>query len=238
MSDDLASPRPVAALDRVTVQYQSRSGDVVNGVDDLSLRLEGGRSVAVVGRSGSGKSTLISVLALMRRASAGRVEVLGRDVAQLNDREIAAFRSSSIGVVFQAFHLDLRQPLWWNVALPWVFGGDTPLGSARRRAEGLLDQVGLTGMGKRRPSELSAGQKQRVAVARAMMNDPLLFIADEPTGNLDEETADDIADLIFGLSRAAGTTVVVVTHDLDVAGRADRVVRLAQGQITASEATR
>jgi putative ABC transport system ATP-binding protein len=136
-------------------------------------------------------------------------------------------------VVFQAFHLDERQPVWWNVALPWVFGGRGSVRRARRRASALLEQVGLPGVEARRATELSGGQRQRVAIARALMAEPALLVADEPTGNLDEDTADDVVRLLYGLTQQS-VTVVVVTHDLDVAAQAQVVVRLERGRLAAA----
>jgi putative ABC transport system ATP-binding protein len=176
----------------------------------------------------------MSVLSLMRRQTEGEVEVLGHVTSALTNREAARLRSTSIGIVFQSFHLDHRQPLWWNVALPWVFSGGSNLRAARSRAEEILARVGMEGMATRRAGDLSGGQRQRVAIARALMSSPALFIADEPTGNLDEDTADSISNLIFGLTEQPGVTVVVVTHDHEIARRADHVVHLANGRLSSA----
>jgi putative ABC transport system ATP-binding protein len=162
------------------------------------------------------------------------VEVLGHVASALTSRQAARLRSTSIGVVFQSFHLDHRQPLWWNIALPWVFSGGCSLRTARRRAEEILERIGMEGMATRRAGDLSGGQRQRVAIGRALMSAPALFIADEPTGNLDEDTADSVSNLIFGLTEQPGVTVIVVTHDHEVARRADHVVHLANGRLSAA----
>ena len=226
-----------AVLDQVVVSHPLATGPDVVAVDGISWTIERGSSWAVVGRSGSGKSSLLAVLSLMRRPTSGRLELLGTDIGRSSRREIASLRARNVGVVFQAYHLDDRQPLWWNVALPWVFAGGSSPADARRRAEDLLDLVGLGDLGKRRASELSGGQRQRVAIARALMASPALLVADEPTGNLDEETANAIADLLFALPGAAAVTVVVATHDLEVARRAEHCVEIAHGRFTASAAS-
>jgi ABC-type lipoprotein export system ATPase subunit len=222
-------------LEHASVRFPTVAGDEVLALQDVSWSLPRGASAAVVGRSGSGKSTLISLLSLMRTPTEGVVEVLGRRTDHLSARDAAALRARHLGVVFQAFHLDERQPVWWNVALPWVFGGRGGLRRARRRAGELLEQVGLPGVEARRATELSGGQRQRVAIARALMARPSLLVADEPTGNLDEDTADDVVRLLYGLTEQ-GVTVVVVTHDLDVAARAQHVVRLERGRLAVAAA--
>lgn len=240
MSPDRPDPDstpPIAVeLEEVSVVYRTARGEEIVALDTVSWSLARGRSVAVIGRSGSGKSTLVSVISLMRRPTSGRVELGGRDTGELDDRRLAALRSTGIGVVFQAYHLDPRQPLWWNVALPWVFVGGCSRRHARQRAEDLLRRVGLDGLGERRPPELSGGQRQRTAIARALMCAPGLVVADEPTGNLDERTGEAIADLLFGLAADEGASVIVVTHDREVARRADEVVELTTGRLAPATA--
>lgn len=225
----------VAELDRVSYTYRTSSEEVA-GLRDVSCRFLGGQSTAVVGRSGSGKSTLISLLGLMRAPTSGRVIILGEDTMEMKERRIAAARACEIGVVFQSFHLDDDLPTWRNVVLPWVFGGRMKKREAKERAIEALTEVGIGELANRRPNEMSGGQRQRVAIARALMMRPKLFIADEPTGNLDEETADRVAELLFGLSSETDATVVVVTHDMRIAGRADRQLHLSRGELVPSEA--
>jgi putative ABC transport system ATP-binding protein len=219
-----------------SLDYLTAGGEVVRGVGPISWALPRGMSASIVGRSGSGKSSLLALLSTMRQPTSGSVELLGHDVSTLTPTAAARLRSSSIGVVFQSYHLELREPVWWNIALPWVFAGQCSRKAAEARARQLIEQVGLpAATAGRRASELSGGQRQRVAIARALMSEPQLFIADEPTGNLDESTANHIAELIFGLT-STGISVLVVTHDAEVAQRADRSVTLAAGRIRASTA--
>jgi putative ABC transport system ATP-binding protein len=224
-------------LSEASLVYPLPGGDRVVGLQPTTWALESGSTVAVVGRSGSGKSSLISLLSTMRRPTTGTVEVLGQDVSAASLRTVADLRARDIGVVFQSFHLDLREATWWNVALPWVFGGQGSLAGARARSMQVLDEVGLDGLGDRRAEDLSGGQKQRVAIARALMSRPRLLVADEPTGNLDEPTANGVAELIYGMAGDGRVSVVVVTHDMAVAERAQRVVTLTEGRLESEVAS-
>lgn len=228
MSDGL----PVAELREVSVRYQTPMGHV-DGLSSVSLQIAPASATAIVGRSGSGKSTLVSVLSLLRRQTSGAVHIDGRSVARLSDREIADLRATRIGIVFQSFHLEPTLSALDNVLLPWVFAGT---GTSRRTAEAraleLLGDIGIGHLRDRRPGAMSGGQRQRIAVARALFPQPALLIADEPTGNLDEETANEVADLLFHLPGTFGTAVVVVTHDRAVAARADRRHELVQGRLS------
>lgn len=224
--------RYAAELIDVEVVYPTPAGEV-RALDRVTCGFQSGTSTALQGRSGSGKSTLISVLALLRRPTAGRVLVRGRDVAGVGERGLARLRGGGVGVVFQSFHLDHRATAAENVCLPWAFS----VGAMRRkaafaRAEALLAQLGVAELAGRTPSEMSGGQRQRVAIARALFNDPALLIADEPTGNLDEETAAAVAADLYALPETMGTTVIVVTHDSCVAALADRTLHLVSGRIT------
>lgn len=222
----------VAALRGVQVTYPSPTGPVeaLRGVD---LELLGGTATAIVGRSGSGKSTLVSVLALMRRPTAGEVELAGRTTTGLDDHELARLRARSVGIVFQSFHLDPALSASDNVMLPWYLdAAGRRRRDARRRADQLLELLGIPELSRRRPTQMSGGQRQRVAIARALFNDPVLFVADEPTGNLDEDTANEVAAVLLGLADRTGTTVVVVTHDRRIADAADRTLHVSRGRIT------
>lgn len=221
--------------------YRTERGDSVRALDHVDLAVDLGDSLAITGRSGSGKSSLLALLSTLRRPTDGTVTVFGRDIATLSDRSLADMRGARIGMVFQSFHLDAKESVWRNVALPWVFAGGSSRRGARRRAEELLNSVGLGGLGERSAAELSGGQRQRVAIARALMCAPGLLVADEPTGNLDEGTANVVADLLFGLARppthsGGGLAVVVVTHDREVAGRARRHAELSEGHLLESGA--
>lgn len=210
--------------------YQNPAGPVI-ALRHADLRLAPGVSTAVVGRSGSGKSTLVSILALLRRPSTGVVRFWGMDTAELGDRDLAELRGASIGVVFQSFHLDPSATALENVMLPWYFQPRIPRAEAHRRAQRALECMGVPELRHRRPGEMSGGQRQRVAIARALLFEPRLLIADEPTGNLDEETASGIADHLFGLAREFSSAVVLVTHDRELANRADRIVTIASGRL-------
>jgi ABC-type lipoprotein export system ATPase subunit len=215
----------------VTVEYPSAAGPVV-ALDDVTVQFPERTSTAIVGRSGSGKSTMVSVLGLLRRPTAGEVSIGEIDASRLATGEMARLRSTCIGIVFQAFHLETSLSSAENVMLPWYFRSrEQPRVGARRRAAELLDLLGIGDLAERRPNEMSGGQRQRVAIARALFSEPTLFMADEPTGNLDEETANGVAETILGLPSVLGTTVVVVTHDTVVATKAGRTMQLIRGRV-------
>jgi putative ABC transport system ATP-binding protein len=212
------------------VAKEYRRGDLaVRALDGVDLAVGPGSFVAIVGPSGSGKSTLLHLLSALDRPTAGEVVVAGRPVAELGDDELSDLRRDEVGFVFQFFNLLPTLSAWENVALPATFGG-ARLGTLRGRAVGLLDRVGLGHRVDHRPAELSGGQLQRVAVARALMASPSLVVADEPTGNLDSAAGEQVLDLLSGLV-ADGMTLVMVTHSEEAAARADRVVQLRDGRI-------
>lgn len=223
----------VAELVDVRLHFPSPTGPV-RAVDGVSATFLRGQATAIVGRSGSGKSSLIAMMALMRRPTSGRVLIEGRDTVDLPSRKIAALRGRSIGVVFQSFHLDATLTARENVALPWVYRGHGRRRTAFARAEELLDGLGVGNLSRTRPHRMSGGQRQRVAIARALFADPALLIADEPTGSLDEQTANEVAAQIFAVSRHSQTSVIVVTHDTAVAALADRCLVLRQGRFNVS----
>ena len=199
--------------------------DVLRGVD---LKVGAGEMVALVGPSGSGKSTLLHTAGLLERPNAGSVSIEGRRCNELNDGDRTALRRSSIGFVYQFHHLLPDFSAVENVLLPQMIA-DRPLKAARVRAEELLAQVGLTGRLSHRPSQLSGGEQQRVAIARALANSPTLLLADEPTGNLDHNTADEIFDMLVKLVRDTGIGALVATHNPDLADRMDRTLELRDG---------
>ena len=204
-------------------------GDAVHALRGVSLEIERGEYVAIVGPSGSGKPSLLNLLGAIDAPTAGSVEIEGRNVGTLGDREVTAFRLHHIGFVFQRFYLLPVLTARENVELPMAEAG-VPAGERRQRSTELLRYVDLGDRVRHRPAQLSGGEQQRVAIARALANRPALLLADEPTGELDAKTGREIIDL-FGRLNADGTTVVVVTHDEDLARAARRVVHMRDGQI-------
>ena len=209
-------------------RYYGREPAVVRAVDGVDLAVASGETVAVMGPSGCGKSTLLHLLGGLDRPTAGQVWLAGERIDQLSERGLARRRRDGIGFVFQAFHLMEELTAVENVELPALLAGRSPR-AARRRATGLLDQVGLADRARHLPSALSGGQRQRVAIARAMANDPALLLADEPTGNLDSEATLDVLRLFESL-HAAGQTLVIVTHDARIAATADRLISMRDGE--------
>ncbi len=227
-----ATAVPVVELRGVTKVYATGSVTVqaLGGVD---LHIDTGEHVAVMGPSGSGKSTLMNILGCLDVATTGSYRLAGEDVADLDETALAHIRNRRLGFVFQQFNLLPALSAWRNVELPLVYAG---VGAAERRerATTALARVGLSDRTENRPGELSGGQQQRVAVARALVGDPALILADEPTGNLDSTSTADMLDL-FDELHAAGRTVVVITHEDEVAARATRILRMRDGLFEAKE---
>ena len=200
----------------------------------ISLGIDRGEAVGLVGPSGSGKSTLLMLMAGLERPDSGRIVVDGTDLAALDEDRLARFRGRRIGIVFQSFHLVPTMTALENVALPLELAGED---DAFERAEAELQAVGLGHRMQHYPAQLSGGEQQRVAIARAIVSNPAILVADEPTGNLDENTGGSIIDLLFALKRDRGATLVLVTHDLNLARLCDRTVRLRSGRIDADAAS-
>jgi putative ABC transport system ATP-binding protein len=200
----------------------------------VSLAVGRGQAVGLVGPSGSGKSTLLMTMAGLERPDSGRVVVDGTDLAALDEDALARFRGRRIGIVFQSFHLVPTMTALENAALPLELAGED---EAFERAEAELQAVGLGNRLHHYPAQLSGGEQQRVAIARAIVPNPAILVADEPTGNLDENTGQSIIDLLFALKRDRGSTLVLVTHDLNLARLCDRTVRLRSGRVEADAAT-
>lgn len=222
---------PVIEVIDVTRSYQPGArAEPVLALRGVSFNVEQGGFVAIVGPSGSGKSTLLNLLGALDRPTTGTVRINGRDIASLNDTQLATLRNAQIGFVFQQFQLLARTSATDNVALPLVYAG---IARAERvqRASAALSAVGLGHRLTHQPNELSGGEQQRVAIARALVSDPRLILADEPTGNLDTATGDDVMALLEDLNADRGVALVVITHDPDVAGRAPRQIRLRDGAV-------
>lgn len=220
---------PVLEASDVTRRYLMGKVEV-EALKGVSLTVRDGEFVAVVGPSGSGKSTLMNLLGLLDRPTTGVLRVAGRDVATLADSELARLRNRTIGFVFQSFNLLARTSALDNVALPLVYRGIR--GEERRsRAQAALAAVGLEHRLTHKPAELSGGEQQRVAIARALVGDPKLVLADEPTGNLDSASGQEVMALFERLNRDSGVAVMLVTHDLEVAGRARRRIDVRDGRI-------
>ncbi len=210
-----------------------KMGEVeVHALRGLSMKVERGEVVAIVGPSGSGKSTLMNILGCLDRPSAGEYTLDGVEVSGMSDDELANVRNHKIGFVFQSFNLLSRQTALANVELPLRYAGNT--NHRRERARAALEAVGLQDRITHRPFELSGGQQQRVAIARSLVNEPAMILADEPTGNLDSKVGQEIMDLLLRLNRERGTTLVIVTHDPKVAAQAQRIIRVQDGVVEGS----
>lgn len=197
---------------------------------NLSLEMERGKSTVICGKSGSGKSTLLNIIAGLDRATSGRVLVNGRHVQDLKGRDMIEYRRKTLGLVFQFHHLLKDFTALENIYLPSYMAG-TPRKQAEERALELLEEVGLSDRAGHLPSQLSGGERQRIAVARSLVNDPELILADEPTGSLDPENAEQTGRLLFDMSKKHGKTLVLVTHDPTVASLGDRILTLEKGTI-------
>jgi ABC-type lipoprotein export system ATPase subunit len=207
----------------------------VHALQGISLSIGPGEFVAIVGKSGSGKSTFMNILGCLDRPSQGSYLLDGQDVAALSADERAELRGEKIGFVFQAFNLIPRTSALENVELPLIYSGVSRAEQTRRARES-LDKLGLRERADHHPSELSGGEQQRVAIARALVNRPKLLLADEPTGNLDSRTSLEIMGILEQLNRGEGLTVVLVTHEADIAAFADRVLTFRDGEVVADEA--
>ena len=221
---------PAALELRGIVKTYRLGGAVVRALDGVDLTMDAGEFCAVMGASGSGKSTLMNILGCLDLPDAGSYQLSGVEVTRMGRDELAVLRCNKLGFVFQGFNLLARSSALENVELPLIYAG---LASAERHAQAsaALAAVGLAGREHHRPNQLSGGQQQRVAIARALVNNPEVLLADEPTGNLDTRTSAEIMDIFAGLNRDRGITLVVVTHEHDVAAYAKRVITFRDGRI-------
>ena len=215
---------------RNLLRYYTMGEETVKALDGVDLVIGRGEYVSIVGPSGSGKTTLFNLIGGLDKPTEGNVFIDGVDISQLDAYELAWLRCRKIGYIFQSFNLIQVLTALENVALPTVFAG-TPHDEGLQKAEKLLESVGLRQRIHHRPSELSAGQQQRVAIARALANDPAIILADEPTGNLDLQTGQEIIDLLHGLNKTKGLTLVAATHDLKMIKASDRNVWMRDGRI-------
>ncbi|MDO8735702.1 MAG: ABC transporter ATP-binding protein [Thermoleophilia bacterium] len=215
--------------DGLVKEFMTASGSV-KAVDDIDMQVEDGKFVALVGESGSGKSTLLSLLGALSKPNAGSFLVDDTDITRLNDHDLIRYRRDSVGFVFQNYSLVPNLSALENVMLPMEFSG-MPREERKKRAAELLSQVGLDGDKQaRKPARLSGGEQQRVGIARALANHPRLILADEPTGNLDSKTGQNIITLLRELSRSENTTIVAATHDLSIEEQCDRIYRIRDGK--------
>ena len=222
---------PAAVIDtrKLSKIYRVGAEDVV-ALDGVSVRVRSGESVAVMGPSGSGKSTFMNLIGCLDQPTSGMYLLEGQDVSRLRGDRLAEIRSRKIGFVFQGFNLLSRSSAAENVELPLTYSG-VPLEERRERAARALTSVGLGNRLNHLPSELSGGQQQRVAIARALVNDPAVILADEPTGNLDSHSSEDIMRLFLRLNTERGMTIVIVTHELDIANWTARIITFLDGRV-------
>lgn len=223
---------PVLVLDGIEKAYNRGKPNEVAVLRGASLRVEPGEIVALVAPSGAGKSTLLHIAGLLDSADAGQVQIAGQDVVGLSDRRRTAIRRGKVGFVYQFHHLLPEFTALENIVLPQLANG-VPADRARARAEGLLGRVGVADRAGHRPAALSGGEQQRVAFCRALANAPQLLLADEPTGNLDPDTADRVFAALVGLVKETGLSAVIATHNLELAARMTRMVRLEAGRLIA-----
>ncbi|VAX15979.1 ABC-type antimicrobial peptide transport system, ATPase component [hydrothermal vent metagenome] len=219
-------------IEHIAKIYQVGTEEV-HALADVSIRIDKNEYVAIMGPSGSGKSTLMNILGCLDTPTKGLYDFKGQNVSQMNDNELATIRNREIGFVFQTFNLLARSDALHNVELPLIYAG-VPTAERRERARSALENVGLADRMRHKPNELSGGQRQRVAVARALVTNPSIILADEPTGNLDTKTGEDIMALFHEIN-SAGNTIILVTHEEYIAEHAARIIRLRDGLIEKDE---
>lgn len=217
----------ILKVENLTKTYGSGES-LVNAVDDVSFSVEKGEFVAIVGASGSGKSTLLHLIGGVDRPTSGKIFVDGNDISKMNDDKLAVFRRRQVGIVYQFYNLIPILTVEENITLPCDLDGR---GVDRERLEMILDSFGLRARRKHLPNQLSGGQQQRTSIARALINNPSLVLADEPTGNLDSKSSEEVMSMLKMCNQSYGQTVIMITHNLDIAKQADRIITISDGKI-------
>ena len=217
----------ILKVENLTKTYGSGE-NLVHAVDDVSFSVEKGEFVAIVGASGSGKSTLLHLIGGVDRPTSGKIFVDGNDISKMNDDKLAVFRRRQVGIVYQFFNLIPILTVEENITLPCDLDGR---GVDRERLEMILDSFGLRARRKHLPNQLSGGQQQRTSIARALINNPSLVLADEPTGNLDSKSSEEVMSMLKMCNQSYGQTVIMITHNLDIAKQADRIITISDGKI-------
>lgn len=217
----------ILKVEKLTKTYGSGE-NLVHAVDDVSFSVEKGEFVAIVGASGSGKSTLLHLIGGVDRPTSGKIFVDGNDISKMNDDKLAVFRRGQVGIVYQFYNLIPILTVEENITLPSDLDGR---GVDRERLEMILDSFGLRARRKHLPNQLSGGQQQRTSIARALINNPSLVLADEPTGNLDSKSSDEVMSMLKMCNQSYGQTVIMITHNLDIAKQADRIITISDGKI-------
>lgn len=217
----------ILKVDNLTKTYGSGE-NLVHAVDDVSFSVEKGEFVAIVGASGSGKSTLLHLIGGVDRPTSGKIFVDGNDISKMNDDKLAVFRRRQVGIVYQFYNLIPILTVEENITLPCDLDGR---GVDRERLEMILDSFGLRARRKHLPNQLSGGQQQRTSIARALINNPSLVLADEPTGNLDSKSSEEVMSMLKMCNQSYGQTVIMITHNLDIAKQADRIITISDGKI-------
>lgn len=217
----------ILKVENLTKTYGSGE-NLVHAVDDVSFSVEKGEFVAIVGASGSGKSTLLHLIGGVDRPTSGKIFVDGNDISKMNDDKLAVFRRRQVGIVYQFYNLIPILTVEENITLPCDLDGR---GVDRERLEMILDSFGLRARRKHLPNQLSGGQQQRTSIARALINNPSLVLADEPTGNLDSKSSDEVKSMLKMCNQSYGQTVIMITHNLDIAKQADRIITISDGKI-------
>ena len=217
----------ILKVENLTKTYGSGE-NLVNAVDDVSFSVEKGEFVAIVGASGSGKSTLLHLIGGVDRPTSGKIFVDGNDISKMNDDKLAVFRRRQVGIVYQFYNLIPILTVEENITLPCDLDGR---GGDRERLEMILDSFGLRARRKHLPNQLSGGQQQRTSIARALINNPSLVLADEPTGNLDSKSSEEVMSMLKMCNQSYGQTVIMITHNLDIAKQADRIITISDGKI-------